>query len=488
MLRIVAALLAACMASSAYPAPLPDALRDALAQAGVPASGLGLYVQEVGARQPLLAHNAERPMNPASTMKLVTTLAGLELLGPNFTWRTEAWVDGTLSGDVLNGNLVLKGYGDPNITLQDFWMFLSDLRARGLREIRGDLVLDRTFFSVDDINPGGFDNEPTRPYNVIPDALLVNYKSIWLQFLPDEAAGRVRILSTPQLPQVTIINQLALGMGSCDFWPEKPQSIPERATLVFTGVFPRGCGEKSKSFSLLTPNEYLVTLFGQIWRQLGGTFGGAVRNAAVPEQAALYARWDSPPLSQVIRDINKFSNNVMARHLFLTLSLAADNPPATTEKARRAVREWLVRGGLDFPELTLENGSGLSRSERITPRHLAELLLYAWRSPLMPEYLSSLPIPGVDGTLRRRLIDSPSAGRGHLKTGYLEGVRAIAGFVNDRAGRTMVVVSVINHPQAIAAQGFQDAVTEWVSSRSAAGAADPRDSRERRIAAATTLR
>ena len=463
--RLLTVLLGWCIAGTGSAGSLPEPLRDALAQAGVSPSGLGLYVQEVDAHQPLLVHNADRPMSPASTMKLVTTLAGLELLGPNFTWRTEAWTDGTLSGDVLNGNLVLKGYGDPDITLQDFWMFLTDLRARGLREIHGDLVLDRSFFSVDEVDPGGFDNEPTRPYNVIPDALLVNYKSIWLQFLPDEQTGRVRILSTPQFPQVTIINQLALGAGNCDFWPEKPQSMPERATLIFTGVFPRGCGEKSKSFSLLTPNEYLMTLFGQIWRELGGTLSGSAHDGTLPERAALFDTWESPPLSRVIRDINKYSNNVMARHLFLTLSLAADNPPATTEKSKRAVREWLARSGLDFPELTLENGSGLSRVERITPRHMAELLLHAWRSPLMPEYLSSLPIPGVDGTLRRRLTDSDSAGHGHIKTGYLEGVRAIAGYVNDRAGRTFVVVSLVNHPQAIAAQAFQDAVTEWVSSR-----------------------
>jgi len=457
--------LALCVLGAARAAPLPEPLREALAEAGVSPSSVGLYVHELGAPQPLLVHNADRAMSPASTMKLLTTLAGLELLGPNFTWRTEAWIDGTLTGDVLDGNLVLKGYGDPKITLQDFWMFLSDLRTRGLREIRGGLILDRSFFVVDEPDPAGFDNEPTRPYNVLPDALLVNYKSIWLQFLPDEQTGRVQIVATPQLPQVTIINQLGLGAGNCEFWPEKPQSVPERATLVFTGVFPRGCGEKSKSFSLLSPNEYLATLFGQLWRELGGTFSGNVRNGTVSDRSVLFATWDSPPLAEIIRDVNKYSNNVMARHVFLTLSLAADNPPATTDKAKRAVREWLTRSGLNFPELVLENGSGLSRVEQISPRHLGELLLYASRSPFMPEYLASLPIPGVDGTLRRRLRISPTAGRGHLKTGYIEGVRAIAGYVTDRAGRTVVLVSVINHPQAIAAQTFQDAVTEWVWSR-----------------------
>jgi len=456
---------AACAQSALLPAPL----REALLTAGVPPSAVGVYIHEVGAARPLLEFNANRPMNPASTMKLLTTLAGLELLGPNFTWRTDAWLEGTLAGDVLQGNLILKGYGDPKLTIEDLWLFLGELRSRGLREIRGDLVLDRTFFAVEPIDPAQFDNDPTRPYNVGPDALLINYKSVRLQFLPQEDTGTVKILAMPDLPQISIVNQLTLGVGSCDFWPEKPQAVPEQARLVFTGVFPRGCGEKSKSFSLLSPNEYALALFQQLWRELGGTLTGRVRDGLVPDSARLLATWESQPLAAVIRDINKFSNNVMARQLFLALSLAADNPPVSTEKATRALREWLARSHLDFPELQIENGSGLSRNERISPRHLGEILLYAARGPLMPEYAASLPIPGVDGTLRRRLTDSPSVGRGHLKTGYLDGVRAIAGYMMDNRGRTLVVVSLINHSQAVAAQAFQEAVVQWAWSRGSGG-------------------
>ncbi|HTO44610.1 MAG TPA: D-alanyl-D-alanine carboxypeptidase/D-alanyl-D-alanine-endopeptidase [Burkholderiales bacterium] len=456
-------------ASAPAQAALPVPLQEALAPAGISSGAVGLYIHEVGAAQPLLEHNADRSMNPASVMKLLTTLAGLELLGPNYTWRTEAWLDGPLTGEVLQGNLVLKGYGDPKLTIEDLWLFLRELRARGLREIRGDLVLDRSFFAVEPIDPGQFDNDPTRAYNVGPDALLLNYKSVRLQFVPQEDTSTVRILPLPDLPQVSIINQLALGAGNCDFWPERPQANPEQARLVFTGVFPRGCGEKAKNFSLLGPNEYALALFQQLWREVGGSFSGRVRDGVVPESGRLLATWESPPLAQVIRDINKFSNNVMARQLFLTLALAADNPPVSTDKAARAVREWLARSRLDFPEVQLENGSGLSRNERISPRHLGELLLYGARSPLMPEYASSLPIPGVDGTLRRRLSGSPAIGRAHLKTGYLEGVRAIAGYVVDSRGRMLVVVSIINHPQAMGAQSFQEAVVEWASSRAPQG-------------------
>jgi D-alanyl-D-alanine carboxypeptidase/D-alanyl-D-alanine-endopeptidase (penicillin-binding protein 4) len=463
MMRVLAGLLllAACAAAQADPSHWPAALRTALAATRVPASGVGLIVQEADAERPLLEWNADRAFTPASTMKLLTTLAALDMLGPAYVWRSEVYLDGALVGDVLEGNLVLKGYGDPELSLEKFWLLLRDVRARGVREIRGDVIVDRGLFAPQLADPGQFDNDPTRAYNVLPDAMLVNYKSVRLQFVPQEESGGVRILALPDLPQISIINQLALGAGSCTFWPERPQAVPEQARLVFTGVFPKGCGERSKSFSLLGPREYLAAVFQQTWSQVGGSLQGTVRDGPLPDSARLLTTWESAPLAEVIRSVNKFSNNVMARHIFLTLGLTLNYPPLDTQKADRAVREWLKRSKLELPELVLENGSGLSRQERISPRSLASLLQFGWRSPLMPEYLASLPVAGVDGTLRQRLNGSPASGRAHLKTGYLEGVRTLAGYVQGANGRTLIVVAFVNHPSALNAQPFLDAVVEW---------------------------
>jgi D-alanyl-D-alanine carboxypeptidase/D-alanyl-D-alanine-endopeptidase (penicillin-binding protein 4) len=458
-------LLLACALAHADPSRWPATLRTALAASRVPASEVGLLVQQADAERPLLEWNAERAFNPASTMKLLTTLAALDMLGPAYVWRSEVYLDGALVGDVLEGNLVLKGYGDPELSLEKFWLLLRDVRARGVREIRGDVIVDRSLFAPQPADPGQFDNDPTRPYNVLPDAMLVNYKSVRLQFVPQEDSGSVRILAIPDLPQISIVNQLALGAGSCGFWPERPQAVPEQARLAFTGVFPKGCGERSKNFSLLGPREYLAALFQQTWSQVGGSLKGTVRDGTLPDSARLLTTWESAPLAEVIRGVNKFSNNVMARHIFLTLGLTLDYPPLDTQKADRAVREWLKRSKLELPELVLENGSGLSRQERISPRSLASLLQFGWRSPLMPEYLASLPVAGVDGTLRQRLNGSPAAGRAHLKTGYLEGVRTLAGYLQDANGRMLIVVVFVNHPGAVNAQPFLDAVVEWAWTR-----------------------
>ena len=448
---------------------LPPVVAKALAQAAIPESAAGLYVHEVGAERALLSTGAERALNPASSIKLLTTYAALELLGPAYVWQTEAYGAGTLKEGVLTGDLVLKGYGDPKLTLENFWLLLRDLRGRGLREIRGDLVIDRSHFSASDFDPSQFDDQPTRPYNTGPDALLVNYKAIRLQFVPDADARTVRIIAEPPLAQVQIVNQLTLDGASCGDWVTRmkldAQGGPSAARLQFAGSYARDCGERVRHFSVLSHQQYLLGLFTQLWRELGGTFAGGVREGTAPREARLLANLQSPALSEIVRDVNKYSNNVMARQLFLTLGAAGVGAPATTEKANRAVRQWLAGKGLQFPELVLENGSGLSRAERISARNLGQLLLAAYRSPVMPELMASLPLAAVDGTMKKRVGVAEVAGQAHIKTGSLTGVRSIGGYVLDSQGRRVVVVMIVNHGNAGNAQPVQDALLRWVYNR-----------------------
>jgi D-alanyl-D-alanine carboxypeptidase/D-alanyl-D-alanine-endopeptidase (penicillin-binding protein 4) len=462
----VAALAApAALAQTALPAPVAKAL----AQAQIPESAAAFYVHEIGAERPLVAAGAERAMNPASTIKLLTTYAGLELLGPAYVWQTEVYASGPLNQEVLAGDLVLKGYGDPKLTLENFWLLLRDLRARGVREIRGDLVLDRSHFSVSDSDPARFDDQPTRPYNTSPDALLVNYKSIRLQFVPDVEARTVRIVTEPSLPQIQIANQLVLDAAPCGDWVARmkvePQGGANSARLQFAGHYSRDCGERARHFSVLSHQNYVHALFVQLWRELGGTFAGGVRDGSAPPEAKRIASLQSPALSEIVRDINKYSNNVMARHLYLTLGAVGGGPPATPDKANRAIRQWLAGKGLNAPELVLENGSGLSRTERISAGSLGQLLLAAFRSAAMPELMASLPVAAVDGTMRKRLAGAELAGQAHIKTGSLMGVRAIGGYVLDAKGRRMVVVMFVNHANAGNAQPVQDALLKWVYNR-----------------------
>jgi len=460
--KFISILVAAlCVAFSAHAASLPSAVKQALKQAGIPQSAVGIVVQQTGGHKALISLNARQAMNPASTMKLLTTYAGLDLLGPAYTWKTEAWLAGELKDGVLHGDLVLKGYGDPKFTIEQFWLWLAELRARGLREIRGNLVLDRGFFDLPPHDPAAFDNDPVRAYNVGPDALLLNFNTLRLRYLPD--GNKLKVITEPPLDGIRLDNRLTTEPeGGCSGWDDGILVQPGGDSVVLQGGYPGDCGEREHHLSVMPHTRYVEAVFRALWKELGGTLQGELREGAAGDSAKLFSTHHSDPLSGIIRDINKFSNNVMARQLFLTLGAAEQ---ASIERSVQAVQNWLHRQRLDFPELVLENGAGLSRNERISAQHLAQLLQRAATHPLNAELRASLPILGVDGSVKKRLRESPSAGHAHLKTGTLEGVKTIAGYVRSRNRREWVVVFFINHPNAKLGQDAQDALIQWVQQR-----------------------
>ena len=457
---------AASQAQERLPAPVAQALK----KASVPDSAVAVVVRETDARAPRVSFNADKPMNPASVMKLVTTYAALELLGPAYAWKTEAYALGPINDGVLEGDLAFKGYGDPRLGFEQFWLLLRQLRDKGLREIRGDLLLDRSHFEVIAHDPARFDGEALRPYNVGPDALLVNYKAVRLSFLPDVARRTLAVSAEPTPPQLDLVNLVKLADGTCGTaWYEGIRmdlaDTGAVARLILTGSYPAACGEKSRSVSVMSHPQFVAGVFRQLWGELGGKLSGDLRDGVVPAQARLLARSESPALAEVVRDINKFSNNVMARQLYLTLGAEAAKRPARSEDAEAAIRAWLAQKELRMPELVIENGAGLSRLDRISAENLGRLLHAAYASPVMPEFIASLPLAGIDGTMRKRLNGNGVAGHAHVKTGYLEGVRALAGYVLDKRGRRSIVVFLINHPNAGAGKAAQDALLACVYER-----------------------
>jgi D-alanyl-D-alanine carboxypeptidase/D-alanyl-D-alanine-endopeptidase (penicillin-binding protein 4) len=427
-------------------------------------------VQELGVHHELLRANAAAPMNPASVMKLVTTYAALEQLGPAYRWKTEAYAAGTLADGVLEGDLILKGGGDPKLDLEAFGRLVRALRGKGLRDMRGSLVIDRSRFERAEGDAGRFDGDPFRPYNVLPDALLVNYKSLRFVFVAEPERAAVRVYAEPRPPALEIVSVLRLSEGAC---PEgsafremlKPTFEPARQRVLFSGQYPASCGEKDLNVALLEPNDQVAGLLRQLWSESGGVWQGSVRDGPVPAGAKLLHTLDSPSLAEIVRDTNKFSNNIMARHLFLTLGAESGGAPANAQKSVAAVRGWIAAKKIAAPELVMENGSGLSRNERISAGNLALLLQAAWKSPVMPEFIASMPIAGIDGTMRRRVKNEGVAGQAHIKTGLLSDVRSMAGYVLDRSGNRVVVVMLVNHANAQQAQPAMDALLRWAYER-----------------------
>lgn len=448
--------------ASARAAELPSAFVAALQRAGIPLDRVALVVEPVESGEPLLSHQAGVAMNPASVMKLVTSFAALNQLGPDFSWTTEVWTTGTLKDGVLDGDLVIRGNGDPSLTLERMWLLQRALRAHGVRHVRGNLVLDASQFDVPYVDPGAFDDEPFAPYNAPPGALVANFNAIAVRLKPRDAD--VLIVPDIALPGVTLTSRLALADGvECNGWRDAlTPSFADaaRAELVISGRYPRGCGEQAWALNLFEPAATFDFIFRSLWLESGGRIDGSTVAGRAPDQPPLFA-FESEPLADALRRLNKYSNNLMAKNLFLTLGAAVYGPPATPEKGARAVRDVLARNGIDTRKLVLDNGAGLSRIERVSAGMLNQLLRAAWRSPLFSEFESALPIVALDGTLKRRFNGSIAAGSAHLKTGTLRDASALAGYVTTSRGRRIAFVMLVNHANAARAGDAQRALLEW---------------------------
>ncbi len=446
---------------------LPAELAKQLRTHKIPRSAVSLFVQEVTAAQPVLTLNEHVPRNPASTMKLVTTLAALEQLGPAYSWKTEAHIDGRLHNGRLDGDLILKGYGDPHLTPERFWMFLHGLRDRGIEDIRGDVIIDASYFQLPKAGRGDFDGKAQRVYNALPHALSLNFQATRLVLRPDETGSGMHAFTYPPLDNVHIDNRIQLVSGPCrkgQMWPRLSVDDREKgATLEVGGDYSGQCPEFDRAYLLMDPAEHFSGAFRALWTELGGRLNGKVRRGVRPQGAKLFYSIKSPHLDEVIRGMNKYSNNLMSRLLLLTIAAERRRAPGTLEKGRKVVTDWLRSHRLGKSGFVLDNGAGLSRSARISAADLGGLLLAAYRGAEMPAFMASLPVAGVDGTMRKRLRKGPLAGRAYIKTGSLKNVRAIAGYVLDRKGKRWAVVFMINH-KGIAWQGklMQDALLRWV--------------------------
>jgi serine-type D-Ala-D-Ala carboxypeptidase/endopeptidase (penicillin-binding protein 4) len=458
-------IMACCACWWAHAAVLPPAVDRVLSGHGIADADVSIFVQALGADEPALAHLPDVPRNPASVMKLVTTWAALEILGPAYTWPTEAYFVGDFDGSKLDGDLALKGYGDPYLVLEEFWKLLRALRRSGLDAIGGDLLVDDSYFSVDEAEPGAFDGQPFRTYNVLPNALLVNFKAVHFQFGVDPLSGRIRVTTEPQLPNLELRNGLGVAEGPCRGY-QAGISLDvvgaDLSAVSLNGAFPRRCGSYAMSRSVLRHDTYAFGLFHSLWTEMGGRFEGSLRNGVVADGAKPALTWRSPPLGDVIRSINKNSNNVMTRQLLYTLGAEQIEPPGTRRNGIEVVESFLAAKGFDVDPLVIDNGAGLSRDERVTARLLADLLRAASQSPFAPEFMSSLSLGGLDGTTRRRF--NGQAGTLHVKTGRIDHVSALAGYLRASSGAPVVVAILLNAKDAHRGPGqeLEEAVVKWV--------------------------
>ena len=466
------------LAQHASPATLPPSVAQALSRAGVPRDAVSFEVRSLNAEStPRLSYRATAAMNPASVMKLVTTFSALDILGPDFTWKTGFYTDGTLSKGVLTGNLIIKGGGDPKWVLERIEENFKTLQTLGVQHITGDIVLDNSVFDLPEKNTADFDGEPMRPYNSAPDGLLVNFKALIFKFAPDAQAQTIRVVSEPPMADTAIDTQVTATTDSCGDWRSALRADFSNPNKVhFSGSYSVRCGENTWPVAYIEPASYAIRVVKAMHKASGGVLDGRVRYGVLPRSALLLWQAPSLPLSQIIADVNKFSNNVMAQQVFLTLSaqaspfntsLALPGKPRTGSfvRSRETVQHWWrERMGLRAKAPTLDNGSGLSRSERISTQALGELLRLASKHASADVFINSLSLAGIDGTaanMVKRGIAVNAIGNAQLKTGTLRDVVAVAGFAMGKSGQRYSVVGIVNHPNAFVARPALDALVEW---------------------------
>jgi D-alanyl-D-alanine carboxypeptidase/D-alanyl-D-alanine-endopeptidase (penicillin-binding protein 4) len=449
---------------------LPKTVQSIFKNYKLPQDSLSLYIKEIDAQQPLLVLNGDMPRNPASSIKIITTLAALELLGPTYTWKTSFYLDGTLTDGTLDGNLIMQGGGDPFLVREAFWHILFTLQAKGLKHIKGDFLIDDGVFEDESGSQGDFDKKPYRAYNVFPDAALVNFQAHQFNFVPQKDG--LHIYADPPAATMKINNRVKLTKGRCR---GKHRHLKHNIVrqgqdtiVTFSGDYPRSCGHQHLLRTMIPNDQYVFGVFKSLWEDMGGTITGKVGKTRINGEKPFYVA-TSRPLTEIITYINKYSNNVMARQLLLTIgkeklkSVDIDGKGSKV-LGRQAVQEWLLSIGIPAPELVLDNGSGLSRKARVSVTTMGKLLEYAYHSPYQPEFMASLPMLGIDGTLRKRLKGVVPAGQVRMKTGLINGVRAMAGYVNSASGKRYVVVTLQNYPgiqNGIGTQ-VQDEILKWL--------------------------
>jgi D-alanyl-D-alanine carboxypeptidase/D-alanyl-D-alanine-endopeptidase (penicillin-binding protein 4) len=459
-LACVCALLSSAAIAAGSAGTVPAAITQLLAAQRLPSSALSFVIVDADTGRVVMSHNPDTPRSPASTIKTITTFAALDVLGPAFIWQTRAWLH--------DGDLYLQGAGDPYMTLERWWSFVQDLRAQGLNSIAGDIVIDNSAFSLPKEDLGAFDGRPNRTYNVAPDALMVNFQSIEFSLAANADTHRVEIVASPAPANLEVENHISYTPGRCGGAAARVDfkvASAEWDRVVFSGALSPHCAAQSFARVLLQPTTYAFGTFVKLWRESAGEFDGKLRIASTPPDAKLLYTFDSLSLAEIVRLTNKHSNNLMARHLLLTLGKERYGSPATLEKGAAALADWSRERGFDLSGVDIDNGSGLSRSTHITVLQMAKILSAAYHSAFAPEYLASFPLAGMDGTLRSRMKSSP-AGAVRLKTGHLDGVSGVAGFVTASSGKTFVLVSLVNSARADfgAAEPVHAALTAWILS------------------------
>ncbi len=440
-------------------------LRTMLKHQNIPTEAVSLVIKEIGSDDNIVSLNAHTPKNPASVMKLLPSLAALDTLSPAFTWHTDVFTRGQVVNNVLKGDLYIKGGGDPFLTIESFWLLLKQIRYQGIHKIEGDVILDQELFDIGQFDRAAFDKKPSRIYNGPASALMLNFWAT--HFLAKPNSTGVSLTAHPPSSALTLINKIQLTKEKCiaknreitySFIQQKNKTL-----ATFRGKLSNKCKAWSVTRAAIPYLHYFIGVFDAMWKEIGGTVSGEIKFGRTAKSAVKLFEHRSGALGDIIRNMNKFSNNLMARQMMLTLGWQDDNVVATRKNSEAALGKWLKDINVPMPSLVIDNGAGLSRKAKVSASDMTALLNFAQNGRYAPEFLASLPLAAQDGSLQKRFAGEDLFGLARLKTGLLDHVRTIAGYMTTRSNKKLIVVFFINHENTHLGNGTaaQDALLRW---------------------------
>ena len=406
---------------------------------------LGLYVRSVSTAQTLFSHKAAVKRIPASNVKLLTAAAALARLGPDYRFATDFYGDSDVRDGVVLGNLYLKGYGDPFFVHEKMRDLVRRLKLRGVRRVAGDLVADDSFFDEKRYGRGWRVGRSIRPYLAPHGALSLNFSLVSVLVSPGDRPGEPsRALLEPPSRALRLRSRAKTSLGGRARILIGRGRFKGKDVVRVSGSVPAGDGMRTHRVPVTDPAAFTAGAVADEFKRQGIDLRGGIRRAVAPPDARLLARNLSPSLGELVRGLNKHSNNFVAEQILKTLGAEMRGAPGTAEKGLRAVRDFLVSVGVPAEDFTIADGSGLSRMSRVSPRAFVALLEAAHNDfRLRPEFAASLAVFGVDGTVKRRRA-SASSRRVRVKTGMLRGVHAFSGYAAARNGELLAFSVLMN--------------------------------------------
>ena len=418
----------------------------ALSRAPLRGAEVALVVESLESGDVLCERNADLPMVPASNMKLVTAAAALSELGPDYRFLTTVTTDAPEIGSTLAGNLYVRGTGDPSFVTEELYKLAESIRVRGVDRIQGDIVLDASWFdslaATSDLVAGG-----DRAYHARTGALSLNFNGLAVHVTPGDSHGEPAVVRlAPETSFVDVRNLASTRRrGARTALTVHRANENGRNVVTVEGSIAVGSGPHVAYRNIDDVPGYFGSSLVRFLAEAGVVVDGSVRSGRAPDEGLLVAEHRSKPLSLIIRDLNKYSNNFVAEQLLKALSASAFGPPGTTSGGIRVLEDFLVSAGADSTSWSISDGSGFSRANRLSPRALARVIRAALSDfRYKYEFAASLSVSGVDGTLEDRMGYPALRGLVRAKTGLLDGVTAISGIIEQEDGEELVVSLLVN--------------------------------------------